>query len=447
MKLLKSKAVQCVHCGDDNYVLFNSILNNPIALNQQCIDFINANQFIDIDNQIFTEEESDLIEALKESFIFLKEDMDEEIICDIANNDWLKKFVNGETIKYLDLRISEKCNFGCTHCISGKAKKNSMMSLETAIEVVDYVIDFLRNAHPEFSKLDVHYGNAEPLLNFSVIKAVQNHFNAKYPDIDKIVSINTNLSVLSEQMAEFFINEGILIYVSLDGLKEANDSIRVWKNGKGTFDLIMSKMDMLKKKGYLIEGISVTITDGNYKHFDLSFIDWCKNQGYKSLAMDFDLVNPLKVSVEERVDLLVSFWKKSKDIDIEFFGTWITPFLNLSNRSITNEHYAFCKGIHGQSLSVSSDGNVYICGSSSTPICHYKDLENALNENGKMYNLVKSRLIGNNNMCKGCIIEGACAGQCQVTQEHSQQKIEDQCNFYRLVTTELLKAQGTMDML
>ena len=447
MKLLKSKAVQCVPCGDGNYVLFNSILNNPLVLNQQCIEFINRTQYINVDSQAFSEEESGLIEALKESFIFLKEDTDEKTICDIANNDWLKKFTKGQTIKFLDLRVSEKCNFGCTHCISGKAKKNSIMSLETAIEIVDYVIGFLRNAQPEFSKLDVHYGSAEPLLNFSVIKALQDHFKRKYSDIDKVVSINTNLSILSEKMAEFFINEGILIYVSLDGLKEANDSIRVLKNGKGTFDLIMSKMDILKRKGYPIEGISVTITDGNYKYFDLSFIDWCNNQGYKSLAMDFDLVNPLKVSVNERVDLLVSMWKKSKDINMEFFGTWITPFLNLSNRSITNEHYAFCKGIHGQSLSVSSDGIIYICGFSSTPVCHYKDLGNALNKNGEMYNLIKSRLIGKNDMCKGCIIEGSCAGQCQVTQEQSQQKIEDQCSFYRLVTIELLKAQGAMDML
>jgi radical SAM protein with 4Fe4S-binding SPASM domain len=447
MRIIKSESIKTISCGNNIYVLYNTLLNIPIVLDEKCIEFIDKNNFFDIDKNNFSEDESALLDALQESFIYLPENIKEQYICESENNKYLEKLTNGKTVKYLDLRVSEKCNFGCSHCISGKAQKGSVMTLELALQSVDYVVNFLKKNQTDFSKLDLHYGNAEPLLNFSVIKAVQKHFKEYYPNIDKVVSINTNLSILSENMAEFLINEGILIYVSLDGLKEANDSIRVWKNGEGTFDLIISKMNMLADKGYPIEGISVTVTDKNYKYFDLSFVDWCYEQGYKSLAMDFDLVNPLQVSVKDRVNFLAGMWKKAKEVGLEFFGTWITPFLNISNRSITKEHYAFCKGIHGQSLSVSSDGMIYVCGSSSNSLCHYTELESAINNGGKIHNLIKSRLIGNNEMCKGCMIEGACAGQCQVTLEYDHKKIVDQCNFYRLVTSELLKEQAIMDML
>ena len=138
-------------------------------------------------------------------------------------------------------------------------------------------------------------------------------------------------------------------------------------------------------------------------------------------------------------------WKKCNELNIEFFGTWITPFLNISNRSITDKHYAFCKGVQGKSLSVAPNGLVYLCGSSSTSLGYYKEIDSSFSVGGLAYNLVSSRLIGKNEMCKGCIIEGSCAGQCHVTDEHSIDNKRKLCDYYRAVTERLLNIQGAGD--
>lgn len=342
MKLVKTPNVNSVPCVNGSVVCYNTILNLPIVLDPDSYNYFLNYNIVDLKNNQYCEDEAELINALKASFLLLPDGVSEELICEEQNIAYMSRVATGETIEFLDLRISEKCNFGCAHCISSMAQSNEIMDSEIAINVVDCVIAFLKERNPKFSKIDVHYGNAEPLINFTLIKEVQRHLRKKYPHLNKVVSINTNLSLLTEKMAEFLIKENIAIYASLDGVREANNSIRVFKNGKGTFDVIWKKMSLLKKKGKGLEGISVTITDANFPYFNLSFADWCAENEFRSVAMDFDLVNYLNIPLDERVDFIALMWEKCKKLGIEFFGTWITPFLNVSNRSIVNKHYAFC---------------------------------------------------------------------------------------------------------
>lgn len=447
MKLVKSDHIHCVPCQNGDFVLYNTILNSPIVINKECLDFFTGLAVVDTDDEKHSEDESAFIELLCESNLLFEEGRDEAGICSQSHADYLAKMARGETIKFLDLRISENCNFGCRHCMSSRARNNALMTTDLAIKIVDHVVPFMVERQDGFSQLDMHYGNAEPLLNFGLIRAVQAHLNARYPNIEKSISINTNLSLLTEEMADFFIREGIVLYISLDGNRESNDAIRINGNGGGTYDLIMSKVEMLVKRGYPLKGVSVTLTDGNYPYFESSFVDWCKEQGFISLAIDFDLVNPLETSTEERAEFLAKTWEKCQLIGLEFFGTWITPFLNLSNRSIAETHYSFCKGIHGQSLSVSPSGMVYICGSSATPLCHYSQFQSSIQKGGAIHDLVKSRLVGANEMCKGCCIEGACAGQCHVTREYSATKTREQCKLYKAITLKLLDIQCSKEAL
>jgi uncharacterized protein len=387
-----------------------------------------------------------LIEALKSAYLLIPDGVSENVLVEKVNNEYLQNVANGKTLDLLDLRISEKCNFGCKHCISSKSKSGKVMTVKSAISAVDSFVGYLLASGRDVSKLDIHYGNAEPLLNFSVIRQIQEYFRLHYPRIDVAGSVNTNLSLLTAEMAEFLVKEKVDVYVSLDGDKTANDLIRVFKNGKGTYDTILRKMSLLKKFGKTLQGVSVTITEKNFKYFSLSFVDWCIENGFCSLAVDFDLVNAINISLNERVDFLSSVWELCKKRKIEFFGTWMAPFLNVSNNSVVNNHYGFCKGVHGRSISVSPDEQVYICGYSSTALGNIRDIGAMFSPGGGMYELVSSRLVGRNKVCEGCIIEGACAGQCQATNEYSQENKINLCDFYRAITEKLLTIQGASEM-
>jgi radical SAM protein with 4Fe4S-binding SPASM domain len=445
MKLRKTNHSHAISCGNGNFVCYNTILNSPVVLNDECYEFLSQIEEGEINSNSFPEEDKELVKILLSSYLLLPAEETEESICDKANKGYLEELSNGRGLRFIDLRISELCNFGCKHCISAKARSNRLMAAEVAIKSLRHVMEFLLERQPEISEIDIHYGNAEPLINFPLIVEAQGFLNSAYPRIKKNVSINTNLSLLNEGMIDFFISEGVVVYTSLDGYKEGNDSIRVFRNGRGTFDTIWKKMMLLKKKGISLEGISVTLTDANFPFFDDLFPCWCADKGFTSVAMDFDLVNPLGIPVAERVEFLTSTWEQCNKLGIEFFGTWITPFLNVSNRSVAEKHYAFCKGIHGESVSISPDGTMFLCGSSSKPFGHYSDISSSFQEGGEAYGVVSSRLIGRNEICKGCIIEGACAGQCYVTSEHSINNMRDKCTYYRLLTERLLQLQGIID--
>ncbi|MCK5416542.1 radical SAM protein [Candidatus Parcubacteria bacterium] len=445
MQLIKSQNVHSIFCNNGNVVCYNTILNLPIVLDEASYNYFSDCDNINLGINQYSEDELVLFDALKDSYLLIPSNKSENEICEQLNIAYLNKVSRGETVEFFDLRVSEKCNFGCKHCISSNAQSDELMTVNTAIDAIDFVVDFLRERKSNFSKIDVHYGNAEPLMNFSLVKKIQQYLREQYPFLSRVTSINTNLSLLNEEMAGFFVDEDIAVYASLDGRKEANDLIRIFKNGNGTYDVIRKKMALLKKAGKALEGISVTITEANFPFFDLTFIDWCLENGFRSLAMDFDLVNSLGITLDERIDFLSSMWQKCNENNIEFFGTWITPFLNVSNRSIVDKHYAFCKGVHGKSVSIAPDGLMYICGSSSTSLGHYRDIEVAFSVDGKMYDLVSSRLIGRNEMCKGCIIEGACAGQCYVTGEYSHDNRRGLCDYYRAITEKLLSIQGASE--
>lgn len=444
MILIKTKYIHEILCQNGDAVCYNTLLNLPVVLNCSSHRFFKENEVIDTQSAIYLENK-ELVDSLQAAYLMIEKGISEAEICDDLNRKYLANVVEGKTIQYVDLRISEICNFGCRHCISSRAQSGRIMETKMAINILDYVIPFMQKRQDNFSRIDLHYGNAEPLINYPVIKNVQQHLRKNYPWLNKVASINTNLSLLTETMADFFIHEDIAIYASLDGQREANDSIRVFKNGAGTFDVIWKKIKMLECRGKKLEGVSVTLTEDNFKYFDASFVDWCAENGFRSLAVDFDLVNSLGIPIDERVDFLTSMWQKCGKCGIEFFGTWITPFLNISNRSIIDKHYAFCKGVHGNSISVAPDGKMYLCGSSAVELGYYKDIGDSFAEGGAAYQLVSNRLIGVNKICKGCIIEGACAGQCHVTREYSEHNMEVLCDYYRKITERLLKIQGITD--
>lgn len=438
--LHRTKNCVVVPIKNGSYLIYNRLLNNPIVLDPASFVFFSGLETV---NYPFVAEgaELELLECLAENGFLLKEDSDESTILATSHAQYLSELSEGKTLVFLDLRISEKCNFGCKHCLIGRSDKSQpIMKKKLAIDIIDAFM-----ACSTKGNVDLHFGNAEPFLNFRVLQAAYQHLSENYPEIKRRVSVNTNLSLLTEEMAKFLVESEITAYVSLDGEKQANDAIRIFKKGGGTFDTIVEKMHLLEASGHPIDGISVTITDLNYRFFGPEFIDWCHEQGYTSLGLDFDLVNPLLVSVDERVEILHSMWLRTEELGIEFFGTWMTPFVNLTSKSILSEEYAFCKGIQGRSFSVGSDGNMHICGYSETSLGHFSEMQANISPGGKLYELVKSRLVGQVEGCRGCEIEGACAGQCFVTCEASAEKVWDQCDFFRKVTRKFLATYAEME--
>ncbi|MBU3922786.1 SPASM domain-containing protein, partial [Patescibacteria group bacterium] len=224
-----------------------------------------------------------------------------------------------------------------------------------------------------------------------------------------------------------------------------NDAIRITKNGRGTFSDIIKKFDLLEKIGYPLDGFSITVTKENFELINTDILDLAIKRKMTSIAFDYDLINLMHVPVEQRVSKLIKFKEYANKYGIDFFGTWDSPFRNLTSENFLSTNYAFCAAVQGKSLEFNIEGSIKICGHTTTTVGHINNFNKIFDKGGDLIQIVKNRFPGTNEYCSGCKIEGLCGGQCHVTREvvsrsvvRSQEDFfADMCNFYRRVTEAL----------
>lgn len=316
------------------------------------------------------------------------------------------------------------------------------MTWETAKRCVDQYVVLMREQGITRGK--IHFGNAEPLINWSVIQRVL-EYCSKIDDFSFEFAINTNLVLMTMQIAETFKRHQVRIATSLDGSKTANDAIRITKDRQGTFALILEKFDLLAEIGYPLDGFSITVTRGNFEFVDTDILDLAIERRMTSIAFDYDLIDLVNVSVEKRIAKLMRLKKYANKHSINFFGTWDSPFRNLTSESLLSGDHAFCAAVQGKALEFNVDGNIKICSHTTTTVDHIDIFDEIFGEKSSLMQIVDSRFPGTDEYCSGCEIEGHCGGQCHVTKEvvsrsegeERQKFFSDMCDFYRGVTKAL----------
>ena len=432
----------------ENIVVYHRKLNSPVWIDDEALDYIIHTDVIDPYSNLsnnknnITYPTEEFLAHLINNFIYLPEKVTADLLIANGVKNHLFSIQQGEYTTMLDLRISTACNFGCSHCIAGNAQTNCFMSFEQAKMIVDCYVNFLSKHSSRI--IDIHFGIAEPFLIPGLIEQVVLYIESTYPNFIYNFSVNTNLSLLEEKRITFLHNHNIHLHTSIDGLKKTNDMIRTYKDGTGTYNDIINKISLLKKNGYPISDIGVTLTKNNYHAFKNEldeFINWCAEEGITEVACEFDLRDLVSVSTNEKVQFLLSFLDKATERGIAFDGTWGIPYRNIVNATYADSAYGFCRGSSGINLSVNPDGDVFLCSCSSKKICSIYSFEESVQPGGLFYTFVESNLLPKQNCNRDCPILGGCVGQCKVTKEYhpmADSKIEEQCEFYIAITHALL---------
>lgn len=150
--------------------------------------------------------------------------------------------------------VTNTCNLQCVYCQAQAYKKanHGFMSIETARKAVDLALQSPSN------NLTFEFQGGEPLLNFPVVKEIVTY--AESLDHNKQINftIVSNLSLLNEEMLDFFIRHRVSISTSLDGPKELHDHNRRHRAGRSSYDLLMQAVQMIHEKNYWASGIETT---------------------------------------------------------------------------------------------------------------------------------------------------------------------------------------------
>jgi len=172
-------------------------------------------------------------------------------------------------LQSLVMNLTNQCNLSCTYCYEfGEDKvatpegKPKFMDIETAKASVD----FLLKESQDRKSIHITFFGGETLMNFPLLKEVVAYASDRAAADGRFIdfSLTTNATLLTPAIIQFLSDNSIGVTVSMDGPPEMHDKLRVFANGRGSYDIIAPRVKALIP-GHRTRPITarVTLTAGN----------------------------------------------------------------------------------------------------------------------------------------------------------------------------------------
>lgn len=231
----------------NHFYLYDGVSSNILLISKRLYDNHNCifknmeNGQFKSDNQ-FSNEYEEIIKAVNEGL--LRETNDSEMKYWFECDGFTQNF--SDEINHLMIGITEKCNLRCKYCVFGghypkeRVHSNESIDLQT---LKKSLIEFFRISTSK-NKIINFYGG-EPLVNFEAIKYATEFVNSV--DDSTMICATINGTLLNESVCKWFIhNSNVHFYVSMAGLPDTHDKLRVTIDGKETFSTIKKNLMYLK---------------------------------------------------------------------------------------------------------------------------------------------------------------------------------------------------------
>ena len=166
------------------------------------------------------------------------------------------------------LNLTNQCNLACAYCYEyseDKISKSDGKPNYMSVEVAHAAIDMLLGESEGRGSIHVTFFGGETLLNFPAMRSTVEYSKQKAAAAGKRVefSLTTNATLLNEEIIDFFSEHGIGVTVSIDGDRELNDRMRVFHDGRGSYEVIAPKIKRLLERHRTNSiGARVTLTSG-----------------------------------------------------------------------------------------------------------------------------------------------------------------------------------------
>lgn len=226
-------------------------------------------------------------------------------------------------VKALCLHIAHDCNLACQYCFAEEGEyhgRRALMSFEVGKKALDFLISNSGNRR----NLEVDFFGGEPLMNWNVVKQLVEYGREQEKLHDKHFrfTLTTNGVLLNDEIMEFCNREMSNVVLSLDGRKCVNDKMRPFRNGKGSYDIIVPKFQKFAQSrhqtNYYVRG---TFTHNNLD-FSQDVIHFA-DLGFKQMSVEPVVAQPedsyaireedLPQIMQEYDNLALEYIKRAKE--------------------------------------------------------------------------------------------------------------------------------------
>lgn len=350
---------------------------------------------------------------------------------------------SGSLLSILRLNLTTGCNLRCTYCYMeapmvnrAKADHAKAMSEEVARGAIDA---FMRNAIRNGRRhVSIRYIGGEPLLNPKVLRiAIETAERSCHEQgISVTHLVCTNGLLVDRTFARFLRTlRDAHILISLDGIRERNDKMRVDMNGHGVHDRVVDAIRMLLQEGVPLGIPAVVDRDGLTEV--TAFLDELHALGVERVGLNpsyrFDSDEPSEAELQMLVSGFCDARRHAQSHGLELSGKAFLPEWHA-----LNGHLANCEAM-GRALVVDPDGSVSLCDKLDETLGHVDDLPSVfLTES---YQRFAMRVRGNIESCSECDARWVCNGGC-VAEARACNGTDSlsgsRCEFIRLMASRIL---------
>jgi radical SAM protein with 4Fe4S-binding SPASM domain len=350
---------------------------------------------------------------------------------------------SGSLVSILRLNMATGCNLRCTYCYMEapmvnrqKAEHSASMRQDVARRTIDA---FVRNAAANGrQRVSVRYIGGEPLLNAKVLR-----FSMEYVEqlchasgIAVTHLLCTNGLLLDRPFAQFLKTlDDAHVLISLDGIREKNDAMRVDRSGHGTYDRVTATIRMLVEEDVPL-GVPAVI-DAEGLGTTREFLDQLYELGVRRVGLNpayrFGAIEPSRAELESLVDGFCDARAHAQMLGLELSGKAFMPEWHA-----LHGHVANCEAM-GRALVVDPDGSVSLCDKLSETVGHVDALPNVFRT--ETYERFAMRVRGNIDSCADCEARWLCNGGCLAEARASNGTdylSGSHCDFIRIMASRIL---------
>lgn len=319
-------------------------------------------------------------------------------------------------LKALCLNVAHKCNMKCRYCFAAQGdfgRGEKLMSVEAGRQA----IDFLLLQSGGITRLEVDFFGGEPLLNTRLIRDLVDYGNRQAARSGKQIhfTLTTNASLLNDEINDFVLEHGLSVVLSLDGRQNTNDLNRIFKNGEGTYNVVLPKIiDLVRREpaSYYVRGTFTRETlefAEEFRHLaDLGFasisLEPAVGAGSEFAIRESDL--PVVLPEYERLaELVWQYYQNGRPVNFFHFN------LDLQRGPCLAKRVTGC-GAGVEYLAVTPEGDLYPCHQLIGQEQFYMGNVAAGKADPKVKELLAGSCLGKKEECLVCWARYFCGGGC-----------------------------------